>query len=205
MTLLHYHAIHSQTYIPKISSPSTNPKILPQQQSSSISKCINRQWTQNSRTRKRKTKNNQIMIYTSVMKKVRVDYFSWKRRSMFMNRSIYGHLFSGGTTPFPSPLAMQYPLSCLNAYHTLYSGCVASLDVWSDGRFPRTNVSTILHDAHIYIFKKWVLDLICKNGKISSLRNDLLPLLAKMQWQSNLRKREGIDESIPPSIPIILT
>ena len=61
-------------------------------------------------------------------------------------------------------------------------------------RYPRMNISTTLQDAHVYIFKKWVIDLIARNGKISSLRTDLLPVLAKMQWQSNLRKREGIDE-----------
>jgi hypothetical protein len=63
-------------------------------------------------------------------------------------------------------------------------------------RYPRVNIATTLQDAHIYIFKRWVIDLIVKNEKISSLRSDLLPLLAKMQWQSNLRKREGIDECI---------
>jgi translation initiation factor eIF-2B subunit gamma len=55
------------------------------------------------------------------------------------------------------------------------------------------NLMTTLQDAHIYIFKRWVIDFIKKNDKISSLRTDLLPVLAKMQWQSNLRKREGID------------
>jgi translation initiation factor eIF-2B subunit gamma len=56
------------------------------------------------------------------------------------------------------------------------------------------NVSTTLQDAHIYIFKRWVIDLISKNEKISSLRTDLLPILSKMQWQSNLRKQQGINE-----------
>jgi translation initiation factor eIF-2B subunit gamma len=74
-----------------------------------------------------------------------------------------------------------------------------SLDVRTSllWRYPRMNVTTTLQDAHIYIFKRWVLDLIVKNEKISSLRTDLLPVLAKMQWQSNLRKRQGIDECIP--------
>jgi translation initiation factor eIF-2B subunit gamma len=55
-------------------------------------------------------------------------------------------------------------------------------------------VETALQDAHVYIFKRWVIDLITSNEKIASLRGDLLPMLAKMQWQSNLRKREGIDK-----------
>jgi translation initiation factor eIF-2B subunit gamma len=64
-------------------------------------------------------------------------------------------------------------------------------------RYPNTNLSTSLEDAHIYIFKKWVIDLITKNTRISSIRSDLLPLLAKMQWQSNLCKRAGIDQRTP--------
>jgi translation initiation factor eIF-2B subunit gamma len=61
------------------------------------------------------------------------------------------------------------------------------------------NVTTTLQDAHIYIFKKWIINLISKNKKIASLRTDLLPILAKMQWQSNLRKREGIDDCLSPT------
>jgi translation initiation factor eIF-2B subunit gamma len=53
---------------------------------------------------------------------------------------------------------------------------------------------TTLQDAHIYIFKRWVIEFIKKNKKISSLRTDLLPVLAKMQWQSNLRKQEEIND-----------
>ena len=57
------------------------------------------------------------------------------------------------------------------------------------------SLTTNLKDAHIYIFKRWIVDFISRNQKFSSIRTDLLPVLAKMQWQSNLRKREGIDES----------
>lgn len=60
------------------------------------------------------------------------------------------------------------------------------------------NLMTTLQDAHIYIFKRWVIEFIKKNEKISSLRTDLLPVLAKMQWQSNLRKREEIDDRLSP-------
>jgi translation initiation factor eIF-2B subunit gamma len=63
-------------------------------------------------------------------------------------------------------------------------------------RYPHMNLSATLQDAHIYIFKRWVKDLICKNKNISSLKSDLLPVLVKMQWQSNLRKKEGLDERI---------
>jgi hypothetical protein len=78
-----------------------------------------------------------------------------------------------------------------------------SLDVRSSlfWRYPQLNISTTLQDAHIYIFEKWIIDLIQQNKNIASLRTDLFPLLAKMQWQSNLRKREGIDKRNPPPPP----
>lgn len=72
-------------------------------------------------------------------------------------------------------------------------------------RYPCINLTTSLQDAHIYIFKKWVIELIKRNEKITSLRTDLLPVLAKMQWQSNLRKREGIDERTSPILGSKLT
>jgi translation initiation factor eIF-2B subunit gamma len=68
-------------------------------------------------------------------------------------------------------------------------------------RYPRMNLSMSLQDSHIYIFKRWVVDFIRRNEKISSLRTDLIPVLAKMQWQSNLRKREGIEERTLPNPP----
>ena len=65
-------------------------------------------------------------------------------------------------------------------------------------RYPRVNLTTNLQDAHIYIFKRWVIELLRRNDRIASLRTDLLPVLAKMQWQSQLRTREGISERIFP-------
>ena len=78
-------------------------------------------------------------------------------------------------------------------YELLFSGGIPSPNV-IDNRYPRISITTNLQDAHIYVFKRWVIDFIARNKKLSSLRSDLLPVLAKMQWQSNLRKREGVDE-----------
>ena len=60
-------------------------------------------------------------------------------------------------------------------------------------RYPRMHLSSTLQDAHIYIFKRWVIDILSREPKISSIRTDLLPALAKMQWQSNLRKQLQVD------------
>jgi translation initiation factor eIF-2B subunit gamma len=44
-------------------------------------------------------------------------------------------------------------------------------------------------DAHVYIFKKAVLDLILQKKSISSIREDLVPWLCKIQFQAGKRAR----------------
>ncbi|ODQ56202.1 translation initiation factor eIF-2B subunit gamma [Saitoella complicata NRRL Y-17804] len=72
-------------------------------------------------------------------------------------------------------------------------------------KYPRLRVSTKLQDAHVYIFKRWVLDLIARNDKISSIKGDLMPLLAKAQYQSLLVEKVGMAEltrtNSPPLLP----
>ncbi|RIA91378.1 nucleotide-diphospho-sugar transferase [Glomus cerebriforme] len=61
-------------------------------------------------------------------------------------------------------------------------------------KFPRVNIHTTLQDSHLYIFKRWVIDLVAQRKAISSVREHLVPLLVKCQYQKNLLEREGIDK-----------
>ena len=61
-------------------------------------------------------------------------------------------------------------------------------------KFPRLSVSTQLRDAHLYVFKKWILELIVKNKSLSSIKLDLVPLLLDAQYRGDLQRREGIDK-----------
>ena len=61
-------------------------------------------------------------------------------------------------------------------------------------RFPRINIHTTLQDSHLYIFKRWVIDLITQRKAISSVREHLVPLLVKCQYQKKLLEIEGIDK-----------
>ncbi|PKK79616.1 nucleotide-diphospho-sugar transferase [Rhizophagus irregularis] len=61
-------------------------------------------------------------------------------------------------------------------------------------KFPRVNIHTTLQDSHLYIFKRWVIDLIAQKKAISSVREHLVPLLVKCQYQKNLLEKEGIDK-----------
>ncbi|KAG5440227.1 hypothetical protein PCANB_001797 [Pneumocystis canis] len=63
-------------------------------------------------------------------------------------------------------------------------------------KYPRVYITTTLRDAHLYIFKKWVLDLIIQNERISSIQEDLIPLLVKCQYQSLLLERYNIKEIV---------
>lgn len=51
-----------------------------------------------------------------------------------------------------------------------------------------------LQDAHLYIFKHWVLDVIKEKEKISSIRQDLVPLIIKCQYQRKLVEVEEMDK-----------
>ncbi|KAJ3220053.1 hypothetical protein HK099_004464 [Clydaea vesicula] len=66
-------------------------------------------------------------------------------------------------------------------------------------KFPVINFHTHLRDAHLYIFNRWVMDLIYSKKHISSLKADLLPLLIECQYNKNLYEREGIDQFQPQS------
>ena len=59
-------------------------------------------------------------------------------------------------------------------------------------RFPRVRVHTNLNDAHLYIFKKWVLDLVADKENISSISEDLIPMLVKCQYQKKMVERENV-------------
>ncbi|RUP21019.1 hypothetical protein BC936DRAFT_139220, partial [Jimgerdemannia flammicorona] len=66
------------------------------------------------------------------------------------------------------------------------------LYVYPAKRFPRVTLHTKLRDAHLYIFKRWVIDLIAAKENLSSVRTDLIPLLVKCQFQRKLVEREEI-------------
>ncbi|CAG8500384.1 10957_t:CDS:10 [Diversispora eburnea] len=61
-------------------------------------------------------------------------------------------------------------------------------------KFPRVNIHTTLQDSHVYIFKRWVIDLIVQRKAISSVCDHLVPLLVKCQYQKLLLEKEGIDK-----------
>ncbi|KAG2173592.1 hypothetical protein INT43_005010 [Umbelopsis isabellina] len=61
-------------------------------------------------------------------------------------------------------------------------------------RFPRVKLHMNLQDAHLYIFKHWVLDVIKAKEKISSIRQDLVPLIIKCQYQRKLVEVEEMDK-----------
>jgi translation initiation factor eIF-2B subunit gamma len=62
-------------------------------------------------------------------------------------------------------------------------------------KFPNITLHSKLRDAHLYIFKHWVLDLIVERKSISSIKEDLLPLLVKAQ-SSNTPIKEFQEKSI---------
>ena len=49
---------------------------------------------------------------------------------------------------------------------------------------PKMTISTTLHDQHIYIFRHWIADFLTKKPAITSLKDELIPILVHQQFQS---------------------
>jgi translation initiation factor eIF-2B subunit gamma len=65
-------------------------------------------------------------------------------------------------------------------------------------KHPVLNVSRLLQDAHLYVFKRWVVELIVEVANkrtMASIKGHVLPLLVKSQHQRVLADREGVSKS----------
>ncbi|KAI9342921.1 nucleotide-diphospho-sugar transferase [Obelidium mucronatum] len=60
-------------------------------------------------------------------------------------------------------------------------------------KFPVVNIHTKLRDAHLYVFKHWVIDFLAKS-KIQSIKEELIPLLTHFQYSEKVLKREGVEK-----------
>lgn len=67
-------------------------------------------------------------------------------------------------------------------------------------KYPRLKLTTALTDLHLYVCKRWVLEVITAQENISRINTDLLPLLCKAQFQSLVREKYSIDSSITAKI-----
>lgn len=59
-------------------------------------------------------------------------------------------------------------------------------------KFSTLNLYTTLKDVHAYIFQHWVLDFLSQQKDILSIREELLPLLVKLQTRKSLQKSKQI-------------
>ena len=67
---------------------------------------------------------------------------------------------------------------------------------------PRASIRNSHRDAHVYVFPHWILKFIAANPKLKSIKDDVIPWLAKCTWQKGLGERMGLDEILiqrPPS------
>ncbi|KAF9915934.1 hypothetical protein BX616_005033 [Lobosporangium transversale] len=66
-------------------------------------------------------------------------------------------------------------------------------------KHPVMNISRLLQDAHLYVFKRWVIDLIAEVSNkrtMASIKEHVLPLLVKSQHQRVLADREGVTRAV---------
>lgn len=67
-------------------------------------------------------------------------------------------------------------------------------------KYPHVILTTAVTDFHLYVCKRWVLDIIVAQEAIARINTDLLPLLCKAQFQSVLREKYSIDDSVAVKI-----
>jgi len=78
---------------------------------------------------------------------------------------------------------------------SLCSESQASVDHIPYHRYPRVKLTTSLTDSHVYIFRKSVLDLLSREKtEMTSVKEELLPWLCKLQYQPRRRQKYGPSE-----------
>lgn len=73
---------------------------------------------------------------------------------------------------------------------------------------PVLNITRLLQDGHLYVFKRWVIDLISvvsQKRNMASIKEHVLPLLVKSQQQKVLADREGVTKGKKNIIPWCLS
>ncbi|EJU04099.1 nucleotide-diphospho-sugar transferase [Dacryopinax primogenitus] len=58
-------------------------------------------------------------------------------------------------------------------------------------RYPRVKMTNRLTDSHVYVFRRSVFDLLQQKDEISSVREQLVPFLCKLQYQPRRREKYG--------------
>lgn len=82
----------------------------------------------------------------------------------------------------------DYRVVMTRASEGLDAGCMIGRNLMD--RCPRFVLHTNLSDAHLYIFKRWVLDVIEENN-FASLKDDLLPYLVSIQWRKDFPSKHA--------------
>ncbi|CCM00394.1 uncharacterized protein FIBRA_02424 [Fibroporia radiculosa] len=58
-------------------------------------------------------------------------------------------------------------------------------------RYPRARLSATLHDSHVYVFRRQVLDALQQKSRFDSLREEFVPWLCKPQYQRSKQEKYG--------------
>ncbi|KAF8894888.1 UDP-3-O-glucosamine N-acyltransferase [Gymnopilus junonius] len=72
-------------------------------------------------------------------------------------------------------------------------------------RYPRTKLSSFLQDSHVYVCRRSVLDILHEKPHFSSLREEFLPWLCKIQYRQSKRVKykKVLDSLSPPTTQIL--
>lgn len=62
---------------------------------------------------------------------------------------------------------------------------------------PRIQMRMTHRDAHIYIFPRWIMDLVQENEQLDSIGEDVIGWWAKAGWQAGLAQKLGFERIFP--------
>jgi translation initiation factor eIF-2B subunit gamma len=63
-------------------------------------------------------------------------------------------------------------------------------------KYSRVKTFRTYRDAHIYVFPRWILDIVNHNSEMDSISEDLVGSWAKINWQTGLAERLGFNAAL---------
>ncbi|KAI9292378.1 hypothetical protein K502DRAFT_343953 [Neoconidiobolus thromboides FSU 785] len=70
-------------------------------------------------------------------------------------------------------------------------------------KYPRVNFYKNLYNSDLYIFSPWILDFISNNNSLTTICDDLIPLLVKLQSRNNLNAYDDLIKCISSKPPLL--
>ena len=107
---------------------------------------------------------------------------------------------AGSLRPHIEQVVLAMPTDSLNDKLEEDKG-VLRLRTQLSQKHGHVKLKTKYRDSHVYIFPKWVKELVARNERFESISEDVLGWWAKAGWQTGLAEKLGMNEVLAPKRP----